>query len=157
MHAVEEFPMPETFTQVCAFCRLVGHYKCFIKGFTHITRPLYDVLGKGVKMGPVQLPPKAQEAVRILKDKIQSTPVLVFLDFDKPFFLETEGLVLCCLRSRMIGATTLLHLGVAPSHHQRKTITALNLSSLPSSGASLNTLKSTLHMCHLWYRLTTIH
>ena len=52
-----EFPMPETFTQVCAFCGLVEHYRHFIKGFAHIARPLYDVLGKEVKMGLMQLPP----------------------------------------------------------------------------------------------------
>ena len=74
VHAVEEYPMPETFTQVHAFCRLVGHYRHFIKIFTHIARPLYDVLGKEVKMGPVQLPPEVWEVVRILKDKIQSVP-----------------------------------------------------------------------------------
>ena len=62
--------MPETFTQVHMLCRLVGHYRCFFKGFSHITRPLYDVLGKEVKMGPVQLPPEVREVVRILKDKI---------------------------------------------------------------------------------------
>ena len=50
--------MPETFTQVCTFCGLVGHYRCFIKGFTHIVRPLYNMLDKEVKIGPVQLPPK---------------------------------------------------------------------------------------------------
>ena len=91
VHAVEEFPMSETFTQVCTFCRLVGHYRCFIKGLNHTTRPLYDVLGKDVKMGLVQLPPEAGEAVRILKDKIQSTLMLVFPDFDKPFLLETDA------------------------------------------------------------------
>ena len=80
--------MLETFTQVHTFCRLVGHYQCFIKGFTYIVRSLYDVLGKEVKMGLVQLPPEAQEAVRILKDKIQSAPMLVFPDFDKPFLLD---------------------------------------------------------------------
>ena len=36
VHAVEEFPMPETFTQVHAFCRLVGHYRHFIKGLAHL-------------------------------------------------------------------------------------------------------------------------
>ena len=41
-------------------------------------------------MGPVQLPPEVREAVRILKDKIQTTHMLVFLDFDKPFLLETD-------------------------------------------------------------------
>ena len=70
MHTIGEFPMPETFTQVCAFCRLAGHYWCFIKGFTHIVRPLYNILTKEVKMGPVQLPPEAQEVVRTLKGKI---------------------------------------------------------------------------------------
>ena len=82
--------MPETYTQVHAFCGLVGHYQHFIKGFAHIARPLYDVQGKEVKMGLVQLPPEAQEAVRILKNKIQSAPELVFLEFDKPVLLETD-------------------------------------------------------------------
>ena len=61
--------MPETFTQVCTFCGLVGHYHRFIKGFAHLVRPLYDMLGKEVKMGPVQLPLEAQEMVRVLKEK----------------------------------------------------------------------------------------
>ena len=42
-------------------------------------------------MGPVNLPPEAQEVVDILKRKIQSTPVLVFPDFDKPFMLKTDA------------------------------------------------------------------
>ena len=46
VHAIEDFPMPETYTQVHAFHGLVGHYWCFIKGFAHLARPLYDVLGK---------------------------------------------------------------------------------------------------------------
>ena len=76
---------------VCAFCGLVGHYRCFIKGFAHITRLLHDVLRKEVKMGPVQLPLEAWEVVRILKDKIQPMPMLVFPDFDKPFLLDTDA------------------------------------------------------------------
>ena len=83
--------MQETFTQFYAFCRLVGHNWCFIKGFTHIVRPLCDMLGKEVKMGPVLLPQEAQEAVKILKDKIVSIPMLVFPDFDKLFLLEMDA------------------------------------------------------------------
>ena len=77
--------MPEAYTQVHAFCGLVGHYWRFIKGFANIARPLYDVLRKGVKMGPVDLSPKVWEAVDILKRKVKSAPILVFSDFDKPF------------------------------------------------------------------------
>ena len=83
--------MPETYTQVRTFCRLVGHYRRFIKGFANIAHPLYDVLGKEVKMGPVDLPPEAWEAVDILKRKVQMAPVLVFLDFDKQFLFKTNA------------------------------------------------------------------
>ena len=63
MCAPSEFPMPETYTQVRAFCGLVGHYCHFIKSFAHLAYPLYDILGDEVKMGPVTLLPKAQDAV----------------------------------------------------------------------------------------------
>ena len=88
---MQEFPMPETYTQVHTFCRLAGHYRRFIKGFANLAHLLYDVLGKEVKMGLVDLPPEAQEAVGILKEKVQSVPVLVFPDFEKPFLLETDA------------------------------------------------------------------
>ena len=56
--AMQEFPMPETYTQVRTFCGLARHYRRFIKGFANIACSLYDVLGKEVKMGLVDLPPK---------------------------------------------------------------------------------------------------
>ena len=56
--AMQEFLMPETYTQIRTFCGLVGHYRRFIKGFANIAHPLYDMLGKEVKMGPVDLPPR---------------------------------------------------------------------------------------------------
>ena len=83
--------MPETYMQVHMFCRLAGHYRRFIKGFANIAHPLYDGLGKEVKMGLVDLPPKAWEAMNVLKGKVQTAPILVFPDFDKPFLLETDA------------------------------------------------------------------
>ena len=91
VRVMEEFPMPKTYTQVCMICGLVGHYWRFIKGFTNLVHPLYDVLGKEVKMGLVNLPPEAREAINILKGKVQSMPVLVFPNFDKPFLLEMDA------------------------------------------------------------------
>ena len=83
--------MPETYTQVHTFCGLAGHYWRFIKRFANIACPLYDVLGKEVKMGPVDLPPEAWEAMNILKRRVQSAPILVFPDCDKPFLLEMDA------------------------------------------------------------------
>ena len=91
VQAIQEFPMPETYTQVRVFCGLAGHYRRFIKGFTNIVQPLYDMLRKELKVGPVDLPPEAREAVDVLMGKVQSTPVLVFPDFDKPFLLEMDA------------------------------------------------------------------
>ena len=49
------------------------------------------MLGKEVKMGLVDLPLEAWEAMNILKRKVQSLPVLVFPDFNKPFLLEMDA------------------------------------------------------------------
>ena len=81
----------QTYTQVHVFCGLVEHYRRFIKGFANIVCPLCDMLGKEVKMGPVDLPLEAWETIDILKRKVQSAPVLVFPDFDKHFLLETDA------------------------------------------------------------------
>ena len=69
-------------------------------------------------MGLVQLPTEAQEAVRTLKGKIQSAPMLVFSDFNKPFLLEMdaskEGLGAVLSQKQDAGATILSPLEVAP-------------------------------------------
>ena len=91
VQAMQEFLMLETYMQVHAFCGLAGHYRRFIKGFANIVCPLYDVLGKEVKMGLVDLSLEAWEAMNVLKGKVWSTPVLVFPDFNKPFLLETDA------------------------------------------------------------------
>ena len=74
--------------QVHTFCGLAGHYRRFIKGFANIAYPLYDMLGKEVKMGPVD---PVRMVVNVLKRKVQSVLVLVFPNFDKPFLLETDA------------------------------------------------------------------
>ena len=60
---IVEFPMPETYTEVRAFCGLAGHYHHLIKNFAHLACALYDILGDEVKMGLVTLTPEAQEVV----------------------------------------------------------------------------------------------
>ena len=57
MHAIMEFPMLETYTEVRVFCGLLGHYSCFIRNFAHLAHALYELLGDKVKMGLVTLIP----------------------------------------------------------------------------------------------------
>ena len=91
VQAILEFPMPETYTKVRAFCGLPGHYQHFIRNFACLAHALYDLLGDEIKMGPVTLTPEAEEAMQVLKEIITSAPVLVFPDFNKPFLLETDA------------------------------------------------------------------
>ena len=43
VHAIEEFPMPETYTEVGAFCGLEGDFRHFIRWFEIFMHPLYDL------------------------------------------------------------------------------------------------------------------
>ena len=73
---------------------LVGHYRCFIKGFAKIAAPLYDLTrddNKDKKSEHVDLSPEAHEAFDRLKAACFQAPILAFSDFNKPFQLETDA------------------------------------------------------------------
>ena len=63
---------PQTYTDIQSFTGVMGHYRHFIKGFAHITAPLYYLISgvnKDKKSEPVELSPEAFEAFNILKEK----------------------------------------------------------------------------------------
>ena len=87
-------PPPKTYTDIHSFTGVMGHYRRFIKEFTHIAAPLYDLTSgdnKDKKSEPMELSPEALEAFNILKEKCVNTPVLSFPDFKQPFLLETDA------------------------------------------------------------------
>ena len=117
--AVQEFPMPETYTQVHGFCGLVGHYRRFIKGFANIAHPLYDVLGKEVKMGPVDLPPQSLGGCGHLERKRSSLcPSWCSLILTSLFCWRQmpprRGWEWCSPKNRVMDGTIPLLLGAAP-------------------------------------------
>ena len=146
--------------QVCAFCGLVRHYWRFIKGFANIVQPLYDVLGKEVKMGSVDLPPEVWEAMNILKRKVQSTPVLVFPDFNKPFLLEMdaskEGLGAMLSQKQSDGCYHPVAFGSHSLTLAEKNYHSSKLEFLVLNGASLSTSRSTLRTHLLWCKQITV-
>ena len=94
LEAITRCPPPDTYTKVKSFVGLVGHYRCFIKGFANITAPLYDLTSgenKDKKSEHLDLPLEAHEAFDCLKAACLQAPILAFPDFGKPFLLETDA------------------------------------------------------------------
>ena len=94
LEAIAECPPPDTYTKVKSFVGLVGHYRCFIKGFANIATPLYDLtsgVNKDKKSEHLDLAPKAHEAFDRLKAACLQAPILSFPDFSKPFLLEMDA------------------------------------------------------------------
>ena len=94
LESITQCPPPDTYTKVKSFVGLVGHYRCFIKGFAKIAAPLYDLTSgdnKNKKSEHVDLSPKAREAFDRLKAACLQAPILSFPDFNKLFLLETDA------------------------------------------------------------------
>ena len=94
LESIAQCPPPDTYSKVKSFVGLVGHYRCFIKGFAKIAAPLYDLTSgdnKDKKSEHVDLSPDAHEAFDRLKAACLQAPILAFLDFNKPFLLETDA------------------------------------------------------------------
>ena len=71
----------------------MGFFRWFIKGYSKIAKPLNDLLeeeASKLKAKEVELPPDALKAFEELKLRCTMAPVLVFTDFKKPFWLETD-------------------------------------------------------------------
>ena len=93
LELIAQCPPPDTYTKVKSFVGLVGHYRCFIKGFAKIAAPLYDLTSgdnKDKKSEHVDLSPEAREAFDRLKAACLQAPILSFPDFNKPFLLEMD-------------------------------------------------------------------
>ena len=92
LESIAQCPPPDTYTKVKSFVGLVGHYRCFIKGFAKIAAPLYNLTSgdnKDKKSEHVDLSQEAREAFDHLKAACLQAPILAFPDFNKPFLLET--------------------------------------------------------------------
>ena len=73
---------------------MTGFFRRFIKGYAKIAKPLNDLLegeASKLKSKELELTPEALQAFEDLKKKCMTAPVLVFVDFWKPFRLETDA------------------------------------------------------------------
>ena len=94
LEAIAQCPPPDTYTKVKSFVGLVGHYRCFIKGFANIAAPLYNLTSgknKDKKSEHLDLPQEAHEAFDHLKAACLQAPILAFPNFGKPSLFETDA------------------------------------------------------------------
>ena len=90
LHAVREFPTPTTKKRVRAFLGLTGYYRKFIKDYAEIAAPLTDLRKKNAPH-QVKVTEEGERALRTLKDRLCSEPVLRSPDFEKEFILQTDA------------------------------------------------------------------
>jgi len=71
---------------------LFSYYRQYIKGFSDITRPMYELTreenGKAV---PFEWTATRQRAFEAIKAKLATAPVVAHPNFDKPFILYTDA------------------------------------------------------------------
>ena len=91
---IVEMAPPKTYTEIRHFTGMTGFFRRFIKGYSKIAKSLNDLLegeASKLKNEELELTPEALQAFEDLKKKCMTAPVLVFTDFKKPFWLETDA------------------------------------------------------------------
>jgi hypothetical protein len=85
--AVRRFPVPTTITNVRSFLGLTGYYCKYIKGYSKVAGPLFELTKKDVVF---VWNPECQRAFDDLKKALVQAPVLVRPNFQEPFYLDVD-------------------------------------------------------------------
>ena len=91
---VKNWKRPHNVNTVRKFLGFVNYYRKFIKDYSKIARPLYDLVsGDNAKKrtNPVEWSEAAEEAFQTLKEKCTTAPVLGYADFSLPFELHIDA------------------------------------------------------------------
>ena len=88
LKGIQDWLAPTTVKQVQGFLRFGNFYRCFIRGFSEIARPLNELLKKDRKF---EWTTECQQAFDDLKTRFTSEPVLIMPDQTKPFQIECDA------------------------------------------------------------------
>ena len=82
------FPPPTNVNMLRETLGHIGYYRKFIRGYAAITAPMEKLLKKDVVFN---WSPECQGIFDTLKAKMDSTPILVFLDWNKEFHVHVDA------------------------------------------------------------------
>jgi RNase H-like domain found in reverse transcriptase/Reverse transcriptase (RNA-dependent DNA polymerase) len=86
---VSEWPVPTTKKEVQSFLGFVNFDRRFIKGFSHLTRPLFNLTKNN---SIFHWSSDEQTTFSALKEKIPFAPILALSNNLKPFWIEADSL-----------------------------------------------------------------
>lgn len=84
---IENFPVPTSPTEVKSFLGLAGYYRRFIKDYSLLAAPLYDLTAKSA----FTWGPKAEAAFLSLKKAMTTDVILRYPDFSRPFIVDCDA------------------------------------------------------------------
>jgi len=85
--AVLRFPEPKAVNNVRSFLGLTGYYRKYIRGYSRMANPLFELTKKDVAFIWNQ---DCQRAFDDLKKALVEAPILVRPDFEEPFCLDVD-------------------------------------------------------------------
>jgi len=88
LNAVTNWPTPKTMKEVQKFLGFCNFYCCFVKNYSALAQPLFNLTKKDI---PFHWDQEEEQAFRSLQSTLTMAPVLILPDYDKPFTLITNA------------------------------------------------------------------
>ena len=85
---VAGWPEPTSTKEVQQFLGFASYYRCFIRDFSQIAKPLHRLTERNCRF---KWTSECQHSFEELKYKLTRVPVLAYPDFSKPFILDTDA------------------------------------------------------------------
>jgi uncharacterized membrane protein len=85
---IVNLPPPASVKQLCTTLGHIGYYRKFIKGHAQITAPMEKLLKNDVKY---EWNEECQKSLDILKERMVTMSILVFLDWKKTFHVHVDA------------------------------------------------------------------
>ena len=88
LEAIRKWPQPKTVKDIQKFLGFCNFYRQFVKGYSELARPLFDLTKKGEPFIWIDC---HETSFTGLQDVLTSSPVLLLPDYGKPFTLYTDA------------------------------------------------------------------